>query len=88
MREAALEALVRQLEIAKVDVAREGPSLQVIDPAVPAEMPSRPRRLRLALIGFLLSGVAAFSIALVQAHRRQGPGGPGSKWHRLKQSWQ
>ena len=41
--------LSRQFELARVDEAREGALIQVIDKALPAEKKSRPKRLMTAL---------------------------------------
>ncbi len=57
------EALLAQLQGAERDEARAAPMLQVIDPAIPADQPSGPRRRVLitvaAILGFLLGVMAA-----------------------------
>lgn len=59
---AVLETLMRQLEAAKIEEAKEGPLIQQIDVAVVPEYPSKPRRLWL-----LLTGIFASCIAVVAA---------------------
>jgi uncharacterized protein involved in exopolysaccharide biosynthesis len=57
-QETLFELLAKQYEIARVDEAREGALIQVIDKAAPAEHKSFPRRLYFAIAGLLL-GIAA-----------------------------
>ncbi len=61
VREAAYESLVKQLEMAKIDEANDGPLVQQVDVAVPADRPVWPRKLHLA-IG---AGSVGLAIALV-----------------------
>jgi tyrosine-protein kinase Etk/Wzc len=56
--EAIFEALARQLEIAKIDEAREGGFLQVVNPALIPERKSFPKRAWITL------GAAAFGLSL------------------------
>lgn len=89
VREAALESLVRQLEIAKIDEARDGPQLQLIDPAIPPERVSKPHRSRLAIAGAVLSGVFAFLICAYRGGIRQRSGGArNERWQLLRRAWQ
>jgi tyrosine-protein kinase Etk/Wzc len=61
--EAIFDVLVRQLELARLDEAKEGAVIQVVDPAVPPEKKSFPKR---SLI--ILSGTAAgFTFGLMFA---------------------
>jgi len=68
VQEALLEAYIRQLEIARSDEAREGPSIQQIDVATPPERPDRPKRSMILVIGLVLTSFAA----LVAAAARSG----------------
>jgi uncharacterized protein involved in exopolysaccharide biosynthesis len=56
--EAIFEALARQLEIAKIDEAREGGFLQIVNPALTPERKSFPKRAWITL------GAAAFGFSL------------------------
>lgn len=87
VREAALESLVRQLEIAKIDQAREGPLLQLIDPAVPPERVSKPHRSRLVIVGAALWGVFAFLVAAYRGGVRRRADGVDQRWQLLRQAW-
>jgi len=64
VQESILESLVKQLEFARIDEAKEGPLLQVIDNATPAERRSSPKRTKFVitntLFGFLLACILAF----------------------------
>jgi uncharacterized protein involved in exopolysaccharide biosynthesis len=57
--ETVFELLAKELEIAKLDEAREGSIIQVVDAAVPPDRRSSPHRLLIVLI----STIAAFFIA-------------------------
>jgi uncharacterized protein involved in exopolysaccharide biosynthesis len=64
--EAIFEVLARQLELAKVDEAREGAFIQVVDPAVPPEEKSFPKRGLLAITGVALGFTVGIMMALLQ----------------------
>lgn len=70
-QETLLEMVSRQYELARVDESREGPLIQVIDPAQVPERMVRPHRLRIAAGG----GVAAMLLVglsiIFLARRRQ-----------------
>ncbi len=54
-RETLFELFARQYEIARVDESREGALIQVVDPAVPPEYKSKPKRAFIAVAATLLS---------------------------------
>lgn len=62
--ETIFDILARQFEIAQLDKAREGAMVQVVDPAVPPDRKSFPKRGLITIIatvvGFFLGVVAAF----------------------------
>jgi capsule polysaccharide export protein KpsE/RkpR len=60
-REALFELFARQYELARVDEAREGALIQVVDSALVPEHKSRPKRAFIALV----STVAAFVVLVV-----------------------
>ena len=86
-REAGLEFLVKQYEIAKVDQAKEGPALQQVERAVPAEKPSRPQRLPMALVFVLVGAVAAVLLAFVKYRLRRSYTEQPEVWLRLSAAW-
>lgn len=87
--EAKLEVLIRQYEMARLDEAREGPLLQVVDTATPPERKSKPKR---ALV-LVLSTMAAMFIGLVFALGRraflQSANAPGTaeRIEALRSAW-
>jgi uncharacterized protein involved in exopolysaccharide biosynthesis len=90
LQEALLESMARQLEIAKVDEAREGPLLQQIDKAVPPDYKSKPSRAVLVVIATLLGLIS--SIAWVVARRfaaliREQNPEANTAWHAMKHAW-
>jgi uncharacterized protein involved in exopolysaccharide biosynthesis len=62
--ETIFDILAKQFEIAKLDEAREGATVQVVDPAIPPDRKSFPKRGLITIIatavGFFLGVVAAF----------------------------
>jgi tyrosine-protein kinase Etk/Wzc len=74
--EAIFEVLARQLEIAKVDEAREGAFIQVVDPAVAPEEKSFPKRGQFLIAGIAVGFTFGIMLALLQgglARMRQNP---------------
>jgi uncharacterized protein involved in exopolysaccharide biosynthesis len=67
-QEALFDIYARQFELAKLDEAREGAVIQVLDKAAPPERRSKPRRL---VVGFLggLAGLALMAIMLLWRQR-------------------
>ena len=60
--EAIFDILAKQLELAKLDEAREGAFIQIVDPAVPPEQKSFPKRGLFTIAG--LAGGFTFGIML------------------------
>jgi len=67
-RETLFELIARQFEMAKLDEARQGTVIQVVDPAVPPDRRSFPKR---TLI-ILLTGATALVIAIIFILLRNG----------------
>src|SRR5580658_3057255 len=65
--ETIFEILARQFELAKLDEAKEGALIQVVDPAVPPDKKSFPHRIPLVVIGSLVGFLAGIACALWQA---------------------
>lgn len=74
VQEAVFEALTQEYELAKVEEAKETPSVKVLDPANVPEKKSSPHRLLIMLAGTFLSGT--FGIAWVLA---------SAKWQKIDQ---
>lgn len=89
IQEAALEALVRQLEMARLDEAKEGPLLQQVDVAVPPERPSKPKRAYLAGASSLMLFLAGVVIAFTRWNNRRHLQDPllARKWLSMRKAW-
>ena len=89
IQEALLDGYVKQLELAKVDEAKEGPAVQVVDEARPPEMRAKPER-RKMVIAYTVTGLAiAFVIAALHAllrYVRSTPEG-SQRLSQLKRAW-
>jgi len=89
VQESILESLVKQLEFARIDEAKEGPLVQVIDKATPAERRSSPKRTAFVMsntiFGFLLACILAFlrHIYLATAQTSSGR----EKLQKFKRAW-
>ncbi len=63
--ETIFDILARQFELAKLDEAKEGALIQVVDPAVPPDRKSSPKRALIVICatfaGFLIGTICAFS---------------------------
>lgn len=62
--QAKLEVLVKQYEMARLDEAREGPLLQVVDPATAPERKSKPKRALVVIVSTLAAGFMGLLFAL------------------------
>lgn len=86
---AALEMLIKQLELARLDEAKEGPLLQQVDVAEPAEKPSKPKRLTVLLIGLGLTIFVALTTVFARDSWRSYVGTPhgAAGRDRLRRVW-
>jgi len=89
VQEAMLDGFVRQLEVAKIDEAKEGVPVQIVDIAIPAEIRSTPQRTKMvtaaALIGLCTGVVLAF---LRAGFRRLGRDEQSqARFHVFLRSW-
>jgi tyrosine-protein kinase Etk/Wzc len=68
--ETIFDVLARQFELAKLDEAREGVIIQVVDPAIPPDRKSSPKRAEIVVVatavGFLLGLLSAFVLAIFE----------------------
>lgn len=88
-QQSMLEALIKQLEIARVDEAKEGPLIQQVDIAQPPETRSQPKRkliVLLALTAGIFAGVLAAFIrrAWTNAHSDRES---SERMEALRQAW-
>ncbi len=64
--EAIMETLAKQYEAARLDVSKEAPVIQVVDPAIAPERKTRPHRLQMAFVGTILFGLLACALVLAR----------------------
>ncbi len=85
-QEALFESFSRQLELARVDEAREGSNIQVIDYSQPPERRTKPKRAKMAiayaLLGLLLGG--AFAIFSERWRNFRSDPARSAQWLSLK----
>ena len=89
IQEALLDGYVKQLELAKVDEAKEGPAVQVVDEARAPEMRAKPERKKLVIAYTVTGFIIAFVLAALRAllrHIRSTPDGQ-QRWNQLKRAW-
>jgi tyrosine-protein kinase Etk/Wzc len=89
IQEALLDGYVKQLELAKVDEAKEGPAVQVVDEARAPEVRAKPERKKLVLAYTVTGLIIAIVLATLRAllrHIRSRPEGL-QRWGQLKRAW-
>ena len=89
IQESLLDGFVKQLELAKVDEAKEGPAIQVVDEAKPPEMRSKPERKKLVLAYTVTGFIIGFILAALRAFMRQVNSTPEGhqRFSQLKRAW-
>ncbi|WP_408598212.1 Wzz/FepE/Etk N-terminal domain-containing protein [Limnohabitans sp.] len=87
VREAMLEVLTRQYELARVDEAKEGPLLQQVDVAIAPERKSKPKRATIVMIAFFIGVLLAVLISFVRWGVRKGRLSYEHELFLLKQAW-
>ncbi|CAN5354157.1 Wzz/FepE/Etk N-terminal domain-containing protein [soil metagenome] len=90
LQETLLESMIRQFEIAKLDEAKEGPSLQQVDVAVPPDYKSKPARA--LILGASIVLAAALSTMFVIVRRYSALGNEqnperGAAWRAMTRAW-
>ncbi len=88
-KETLYELFVKQYELARVDEAREGAVIQVLDPAQPPERKSKPKKALIAVIATLAAGFALLLFVFVRQALRNASADAESaeKLARLKAAW-
>lgn len=87
--ETLFELFAKQFELAKVDEARDGPMIQVVDEALPPERKSKPMKGQIAVSTALGVGVLLLIFVFVRQALRQQAADPemAAKFARLRQAW-
>ena len=89
IQEALLDGYLKQLELAKVDEAKEGPAVQVVDEARAPEMRAKPERKKLVVAYTVTGLIIAFILAALRAYLRHISSTPEGlqRWSQLKRAW-
>lgn len=87
VQEAALEAVLRQLEIARLDEAQEAPRLQQIDVATAPELPSGPRKLWVLGGASLASLFVALFAAIAHGLLLDNAASNRDRWLAVRRAW-
>ena len=90
LQETLLEGMIRQVEIAKLDEAKEGPVLQPVDIALPPDRKSKPSRALIVLATTVFALLA--SMVFVVARGYAGSAGAGdplraAAWQGVARAW-
>jgi uncharacterized protein involved in exopolysaccharide biosynthesis len=88
-QETLFELFAKQFELAKVDEAREGATIQVLDAATPPEKKAKPKKVQIALIATLATGFALLLFVFIRQALRNASQDEESaqKLNALKASW-
>ena len=90
IQETLLESMIRQYEIAKLDEAKEGPGLQLVDLALPPDHKSKPSRALIVLASALLALLLASAFVVVRryaAYTRELDPQSAAAWQALRRAW-
>jgi uncharacterized protein involved in exopolysaccharide biosynthesis len=66
IRDAMVQGLIRQVEAARIDEARDGPVLTQVDRAIPPELKSGPKKAMMAVITALAAGFALLLFVFIR----------------------
>jgi tyrosine-protein kinase Etk/Wzc len=90
LQETLLESMVRQLEVAKLDEAKDGPVLQQVDVALPPDHKSKPSR-ALITIAFFMAGLLLSAVWIIwreyMALVRSEDPETAAAWLGLRKAW-
>ena len=90
IQETLLESMIRQYEIAKLDEAKEGPSLQQVDVALPPDQKSRPARAIIVVASTLVALMLACGWVVFRRYsalRRSNDPVASAAWLGLLRAW-
>ena len=87
-QETLFDMMARQYELARVDEAREGAMIQVVDAAQPPEHKTRPKRIIIGLITALVAALGYSALLIVRSRMKASLEDPESaqRWLQFKDS--
>ncbi len=88
-QEAIFEIMAKQFELAKIEEAKEGNTIQQLDPAIVPERKSKPKRAMIVILSTLAAGFLAVIIALIRGAMRKHNtnSAQANRLIQLKQAW-
>jgi uncharacterized protein involved in exopolysaccharide biosynthesis len=88
-KEALYEMFAKQYELARIDEAREGAVIQVVDPAQPPEKKTKPKKALIGILSTFVTGIILLMFILIRAkfHESTQNEITRGKIKNLKQSW-
>lgn len=88
-QQAIFEVMAKQFEFAKLEEAKEGAAVQLLDAAVAPELKSKPKRALIVVLSTLAAGFLAVLVALLRGAIRKGSDNEESrvKIEELKRAW-
>jgi len=90
LQETLLESMIRQYEIAKLDEAKEGPSLQQVDVALPPDRKSKPSRALIVLASTLIALLLVSGWVVIRRYAalvRASDPRSAAAWSGLRRAW-
>jgi uncharacterized protein involved in exopolysaccharide biosynthesis len=90
LQETLLESMLRQYEIAKLDEAKEGQTLQAVDVAQPPDRRSRPKRGLIVLGSMLAALIVSMAVVVVRRYgalARELDPDSAQAWRALAGAW-
>ena len=87
--ETLFDLFAKQFELAKIDEAREGAVIQVVDIAQPPERKSKPKKALIAVLSTLATGFVLLLFVFVRSAMHGASQDPGSapKIAHLRHAW-
>lgn len=87
--QAIFEVMAKQFEFAKLEEAKEGNGLQLLDPAVKPERKTKPKRAQIVILATLAAGFIAILLAIFRGALRTNRLDPeqNEKIKQLKKAW-
>jgi len=87
--ETLFELFAKQYELARVDEAREGAVIQIVDPATPPERKTKPKKALIAVLTTLATGFILLLWVFIRQALRNSKADPGraEKLTALSQAW-
>jgi len=89
IQEAVLELLIKQLELARMEEAKEGPLIQIVDIATPSEIRSKPNRTLIVFVSTLAGLFVSLLLVFfkVNLHNMRETSEGLAKLEFLKKTW-